>query len=161
MKKNIYIFLSLFLFLAISCGPYSMHSSSLPGINSIAIPSFENETTEYDLDERLTENTVEGFVQNHSLKVLTQNDADVVLYGTITKYSRKAYTYDEQENIKEYISEIYVKVWLEDKSKKKNLWEENMKGWGVYSTTEEEAVGKDRAVVKLVEDIINRTVKSW
>jgi hypothetical protein len=130
-------------------------------VNSIAIPPFENQTAEYGLSESITEKVVDGFVQDNVLKVLNQKEADAILYGTITKYQRRAYTYDEQENIKEYISEIYVKVWREEKNKKKNLWEENMKGWGVYSVTEEETQGKERAVEKLVEDIINRTVKSW
>jgi hypothetical protein len=147
--------------LTLTCGPYSFHGTSLPGISSIAVPLFENQTAEYDLDKNLTEKLVDGFVSNHVLKVLNQKEADAILYGTITKYQRKAYTYDEQENIKEYIAEIYVKVWLEDKSKKKNLWEENMRGWGVYSVIEEETQGKERAVEKLVEDIINRTVKAW
>ncbi|MCJ7508223.1 MAG: LPS assembly lipoprotein LptE [candidate division Zixibacteria bacterium] len=160
MKTIKYILFSVLL-LMFSCGPYSFHGTSLPGVNSIAIPSFENQTAEYGLSESITEKLVDGFVQNHVLKVLNQKEADAILYGTITKYQRRAYTYDEQENIKEYISEIYVKVWLEDKNKKRNLWEENMKGWGVYSVTEEETQGKERAVEKLVEDIINRTVKSW
>ena len=157
--KNIRYFLCSILLLIISCGPYSFHGTSLPGISSIAIPSFENKTAEYGLGENLTEKLVEGFVQNHILKVLDQKSADAVLHGTITKYQRKAYTYDEQENIKEYIAEVYVRVWLEDKNK--SLWEEDMKGWGVYSATEEEDQGKQRAVEKLVEDIINRTVKAW
>lgn len=159
--KNIKYVLFSVLLLIIGCGPYSFHGTPLPGINSIAIPSFENRTAEYGLGESLTEKLVDRFVQDNILKVLSKKDADAILYGTITKYQRKAYTYDEQENIKEYISEVYVKVWLEDKSKKKNLWEENIKGWGVYSVTEEEDQGKQRATDKLVEDITNLTVKAW
>ena len=160
MKTTIHILSFIFL-LTLTCGPYSFHGTSLPGISSIAIPSFENRTAEYGLGESLTEKLVDRFVQDNILKVTNQKDADAILYGTITKYQRKAYTYDEQENIKEYISEIYVKVWLEDKSKKKNLWEESIKGWGVYSVDEEEDQGKQRAVEKLIEDITNLTVKTW
>ena len=160
MKKVIYILFFVAL-LTLTCGPYSFRGTSLPGIKSIAIPIFQNQTAEYGLGESLTEKLVDGFVRNHILKVQNQKDANAILYGTITKYQRRAYTYEEQENIKEYIAEISVKVWLEDKNKKKNLWEEDMKGWGIYSVTEDEDLGKQRAVDKLVEDIINRTAKAW
>ena len=160
MKTTLYI-LSLVVLLSISCGPYSFHGVSLPGISSIAIPLFQNQTAEYGLNDKLTEKLVDRFVQDNILKVMDLKSADAVLYGVVTKYQRRAYTYDEQENIKEYISEVYVKVWLEDKKKKKKLWEEGLKGWGVYSVSEEETAGKERAVDKLVQDITSRTVKSW
>jgi hypothetical protein len=160
MKKITFV-LCFVLLSIISCGPYSFHGTSLPGISTIAIPPFQNQTAEYGLSDKLTEELVDRFVQDNILKISNLKSADAVLYGSISKYQRRAYTYDEQENIKEYISEVYVKVWLEDNKKKKKLWEDDLRGWGVYSVSEEEETGKQRAIDKLVQDITNRTVKSW
>jgi hypothetical protein len=156
---TIYCLLSTFL----SCGPYSFTGSGLPGIKTIAIPLFENQTQEYGIREELSERLVQAFVQDNTLKVVNEKIADSILKGIITKYERVAHTFDEQENIKEYIVRIYVKVVLEDKKHYKNIWEEeNLQGWGIYSATDEtEQDGKTKAIAKLAEDIVNRTVKGW
>lgn len=147
----------------LSCGPYSFTGSGLPGIKTIAIPLFDNQTQEYGIREELTEKLTQDFIQDNTLKVVNEKIADSVLKGIITKYERTAHTFDEQENVKEYIARIYVKVVLEDKKHSKNIWEEeNLQGWGIYSATEEtEQDGKTKAIAKLAEDIVNRTVKGW
>jgi hypothetical protein len=35
-------------------------------------------------------------------------------------------------------------------------------GWGIYSAEDEtEDMGRERAIEKLAEDIVNKTVKGW
>ncbi|MDH4221924.1 MAG: LPS assembly lipoprotein LptE [candidate division Zixibacteria bacterium] len=167
-KYLFYFFLSLstlccLLSVFLSCGPYSFTGSGLPGIKTIAIPLFENQTQEYGIREELSETLVQAFIQNNTLKVVNERIAESVLKGTVTKYEKIAHTFDEQENVKEYIVRIYVKIVLEDKTHNKNIWEEeNLEGWGIYSATEEtEQDGKTKALAKLTEDILNRTVKGW
>lgn len=147
----------------LNCGPYSFTGSGLPGIKTIAIPLFENQTQEYGIREELTEKLVQGFIQDNTLKVVNQKIADSVLKGIILQYQKDAHTFDEQEDVKEYIVRINVKVVLEDKKHSKNIWEEeSLQGWGIYSATEEtESDGKAKAIAKLAEDIVNRTVKGW
>jgi hypothetical protein len=145
-----------------SCGPYSFTGAGLPGIKTIAIPLFENQTEEYGIREELTNKLVLAFVQDNTLKVANERIADAVLRGTILKYQKEAYTFDENENVKEYIARIYVKVIVEDKKHNKNIWEEeNLQGWGTFPADSSEAYGKSKAIDKLTEDIVNRTVKGW
>lgn len=146
-----------------SCGPYSFTGSGLPGIKTIAIPLFENQTKEYGIREELTEKIVQGFVQDNTLKVVGEKIADSILRGTVLKYEKVAHTFDQDENVKEYIVRIFVKVVLEDRKHSKNIWEEeNLQGWGIYSAADEtETDGKTKAMTKLAEDIVNRTVKGW
>lgn len=166
-KHFFYFFLPLatiyyLLATLLSCGPYSFTGSSLPGIKTIAIPLLENQTQEYGIREELTEKLVQGFVQDNTLKVVNEKLADAVLRGTVLKYEKSAHTFDEQENIKEYIVRIYVKAVLEDKKHNKNIWEEeNLQGWGIYPADSTETYGKSKAIDKLTEDIVNRTVKGW
>jgi hypothetical protein len=145
------------------CGVYSFSGSALSGVKTIAVPLFDDQTGEYGMQEVLTEKIANRFVQNNTLKVVNEKNADSILDGVITKYSREAYTFDEQENIKEYIVRIWVKVSFEQKKDKKSIWkDDNLLGWGVYSAQDEtEDQGKERAIEKLAEDIVNKTVKGW
>jgi hypothetical protein len=127
------------------------------------VPLFDNQTREYGLREALTEKVAERFVQDHTLKVVNEKTADSIVRGVIVRYSRESHTFDEAENIEEYIVRIWVKVSFEEKKNKKTIWEEeNLLGWGIYSALDEtEDLGKERAVEKLAEDIVNKTVKGW
>jgi hypothetical protein len=151
------------LFSISGCGVYSFSGSGLSGTNTIAIPLFDNQTQEYGIREALTEKISERFVQDNTLRVVNEKTADSILRGTITKYQREAHTFDEQENIKEYIVRIWVKVTFEEKKNEKIGWEEDdLLRWGIYSADEEtEDQGKERAIEKLAEDIVNKTVKGW
>lgn len=150
------------LFIA-SCGYYSFSGSGLKGIKSVAVPLFENQTQEYGIRESLAEKVVDAYVQDNTLKVVNEKIADSILSGIITRYLREAHTFDEDENVKEYKTRIFVRLTLEDTEKKKIIWEEeSLEGWAVYSAADEtEDEGKERALQKLAEDIVNRTVKGW
>ena len=155
---------SIFLLLFTSgCGVYSFSGSGVSGIKTIAVPLFDNQTEQYGLREDLTTNIADRFVQDNTLKVVNEKIADSILKGTITKYTRDAYTYDENENIKEYIVRIWVNASFEEKKNNKVIWkEDNLQGWGIYSAQDEtEDLGKQRALAKLAEDIVNKTVKGW
>lgn len=165
-KKSVYCLLPAaycLLLLVSGCGVYSFSGSGLSGIKTIAIPFFDNQTQEYGLREALTEEIAERFVQDNTLKVVNERSADSILRGVITKYAREAHTFDEEENIEEYMARIWVKVTFEEKKGKKIIWkEDNLLGWGIYSAQDEtEEMGKERAIEKLAEDIVNKTVKGW
>ena len=151
------------LLLTSGCGVYSFSGSGLSGIDTIAIPLFDNQTQEYGLREGLTEKIADMFVQDNTLKVVNERSADSILRGVVTRYARETHTFDEQENPKEYIARIWVKVTFEEKKDKKVVWkEDNLLGWGIYSAQDEtEDLGKQRAIDKLAEDIVNKTVKGW
>jgi hypothetical protein len=145
------------------CGVYSFSGSGLSGIKTIAVPLFDNETQEYGLREALTEKIAERFVQDNTLKVVNERTAESILRGVVTRYARETHTFDEQENPKEYIARIWVRLSFEEKKNKKVVWkEDNLLGWGIYSAQDEtEEMGKERAIEKLAEDIVNKTVKGW
>jgi hypothetical protein len=162
-KANIALILLIPIFLLTNCGYYSSSGSGLKGVKSVAVPLFEDQTQEYGLRESLTQKVVDSYVQDNTLKVVNQKNSDSILYGIITAYLREAHTFDENENIKEYRVRIFVKATLEETQKKKIIWEEdNLEGWAIYSAVDEtEDDGKEKALEKLAEDIVNRTVKGW
>lgn len=147
---------------ATGCGVYSFSGSLSSGIESVAVPIFENKTVEYGIAEELTSGIVDGFVADNTLKVVPRSKADAVLNGIIVRYERVAYTYDENDQVQEYKVTITASARLL-KTNGDVIWEgESLSGYGIYKAegeTEEE--GKTRAIAKIAEDIINRTVKAW
>jgi hypothetical protein len=154
------IIIAVFL-LGISCGVYTFSPSALGGIKSVAIPLFENQTLEGGIAEKLTDALAEGFVADNTLRVVPEGRSDSILRGSVVSYSRSAYTYDESEAVSEYIVRIEADVSFIESKSDKVIWEERLSNWGTYDTTEIEEIGQDGAIAKLVEDILNRTVKGW
>jgi len=146
------------------CGPYSFREGGGKGAyKSIAVPLFENRTSEYGIRELLTEGVIDGFIKDGALPVVNEKRADAVLRGVVTAYRRDPYTYDAGERVKEYRVTISVSARLEDPAKRNVIWEDDaLEQWGIFlADSESEDDGKQRAVAKLSEDIVNRTVKGW
>jgi hypothetical protein len=162
LKFSAGIILSTIFLLGISCGIYTFSPSALGGIKSIAIPLFENQTLEGGVAEELTDALAQGFVADNTLRVVPEGRSDSIIRGSVVLYEPAPYTYDETESVSEYIVRIEVDVQFVESKSDKIIWEERLSNWGTYSSLEEtEDTGRDRAIAKLVEDILNRTVKGW
>jgi hypothetical protein len=176
MKKAFSPFLSLapasLLALLCGCGPYSFSPSVSNDIKTISVPLLENRNREFGISEALTQGIIDGFIADNTLKISSRQKADAVLVGAIVEYDRKPYTFDQQENVKEYIVRIFIQAYLEKTKDKEKVWEvERIEGWGTFRIAgdpnnpdqqpETEDIARERAIAKLAQDIINRTVKSW
>ncbi len=150
------------LTLAVCTGCYSFSGSIGTGIKSVAVPVFTNQSVEYGIAEDITSGVIDGFVKDNTMKVVSRNKADAVLEGTIKSYERVAYTFDESDNVQEYRVNISTSIRLV-KSDGSTIWEEPLlAGYGIYRAADEsEEDGKTRAIEKIAEDIVNRTVKDW
>jgi hypothetical protein len=150
------------LALAFSCGPYSF-SPGGTGAKTIAVPLFENQTTQFGVREALTDSVSSRFLRDNILKVTPTASAELLLAGTIIRYERTAHTFDASQQVKQYVVNIWADVSVTNQKDKKIVWEEKeLPGFGVYDASlETEEDGKARAVSKLAEDIVNRTVRGW
>jgi len=145
-----------------ACAPYSFSGGRTALVKTIAIPIFGNETAEFGLAEALTEGIINGFVEDNQVKVIDESTAEAILTGTVVDYSRKAYTFDETDQVNEYIVEIWVNAQLDRQNDSGAVWTQpKMRGFGVYPADSAETVGQTRAIDKLTEDIINLTIRSW
>lgn len=146
-----------------TCSPYSFSGGRTALVQSVAVPIFENRTTEYGLSETITSGIINGFIEDNQIKVVDQANAEAILNGAIVEYKRRSYTFDETDRVTEYIVEIWVDAELVKKEGETSVWKAaRMRGFGVYNAdTEDEQTGQTRAIEKLAEDILNRTIKSW
>ncbi len=147
----------------LACSPYSFSGGRTALVQSVAVPIFENRTTEFGLAETITSGVINGFIDDNQIKVVDQAAAEAILTGAIVEYKRKAYTFDETDRVTEYIVEIWVDAELTKKDGNASVWKaERMRAFGLYKAdSEDEQLGQTRAIQKLSEDILNRTIKSW
>jgi hypothetical protein len=156
--------------IGLGCGPYSFSASRLPGhIKTVAIPVFENRTSEPNLEQEVTQALTAEFVRDNSLKVVPESRADSGLYGRVIRYENRVFGYNAQAQTEEYEVLIEVQVEFKDLVKRKTLWKEDaLLGRTTYfvvatvgQAPKDEVTGRTEAIRNLAGDILNRTVRSW
>ena len=149
-------------FLVFACGPYSFNPGGGGG-KTIAVPLFENQTTQFGVREALTDSVSARFLRDNTLKIASTAGAELLLSGSIVRYERAAHTFDASQQVKQYVVNIWADVSVTNQKEKKTVWEaKELLGFGIYDAVKEsEEDGKTRAIGKLAEDIVNRTVRGW
>jgi len=152
-------------FLASGCGYYSFTGASAGHLQSIAIPSVENQTAEFGLAESITDNLLETFTNDGTLKVRDIRTADSILYVTIASINERPAAYNADETVDQYQITVSVRVRFEDRVKGKVAWEETISQFGLYPYTGgssgDRDAGLEEAAEKIVEDILSKTVSGW
>jgi hypothetical protein len=103
-------YLALAAFLLYGCG-YSAGRKSpafRPGVASVAIPIFENTSSEPLIETALTEAIREKFINDGRLRVVPEKEADLVLRGTIKGYGIRTLAFDASDRATE--SRVIVDV---------------------------------------------------
>jgi len=170
-SKNylIYLFLLILAILHISCGYYSFSGSTLPAhIRTVAVPMFENKTSEFGVREDMTDALIIKFTQDNTLKVEDRRSADSIVLGSIVNIREQAGAYTAQEQVKEIRGYVSVQAKFEDIKKRNVIWEESITQWGTYNPNlpagDEGSTRQDgitEAMEKIVDDIFNKTVSGW
>ncbi len=151
-----------FLFLYSSCSVYTFNPKGKSSYSSIAIARFENRTAEFDLAERLTNDIIDAFIADGTFKVLPEENAEILLYGTMSRYRRLPYTFDENDQVQTYKVEIDFDIKLKSGKDDSEIWAETMNKIASYDVeTETEEDARQKVILLLIESIINKTTKSW
>ena len=170
----------------VSCGFYSLAGSIPPHIKSISIPLVENQTSDFDISEVLTDEIILQFNESGILLVQNEGEANSTLKGVIKKITDGPYSYDKNESISEYRYKVDVKIQWYDNTKEKNIIDKNYSGFGAYGLSgdissdgidndndgkidsdDDDEFGEPRsfatkvAVRKIAEDILNDIMTTW
>jgi len=169
MNKKIQLFVALLgLFMVTNCWYYSFKGTIPAHINSIAIPNFENQTSEMGIREEITQKVKLNFIQENILEVKDKKDSDSILYGVITRINDEPYTYQSSETgerVENYQIIVSVEVEWYDNVEDKQLFKQTFTAkepydqTGATDQTRERAI--DQAVETLNDDIINSVLTIW
>jgi len=162
MKMTRWIMVGACLSALCGCGVYSFSGAGKAPFASVNVAQFENTTIEYQLADRLTDAVVDAFIRDNTVQVREPSRAEAVMNGTVIGYRRDAYTYDQQDNVKEYAVKVSVHVKVVKAGSDEVIWEKDFYAEGVYdAAAETEDDGQGRAISLLTADIVNQTTKSW
>lgn len=173
-----------FLFtIQFACGPYSFSSSGASHIKTVRIPIFQDQTSEFGIKEKLTEQVIQEFTRDNTLKVTdNRRNADSLIQGMIVRVDDRAGAFSSDETVQDIKVFITVSVKYEDLKKRKLIWEETITQWGTFNPDEgtqsrdpgvDEAAAKiadeiqsrdaaiDEAVAKIANEILNKSVSGW
>lgn len=152
-----------------SCA-YGTSTALLPAhLKSVAIPAFQNATSDYTLQQELTDAVVTRFVQDNHLRIVDEHTADAVVRGKIIGYKNSVFGFSTETRAQEYRVTITVSVVFKDQVKNREIWNEpNLVKTANYyvqdvpgQTAKTELDGRKEAVQKLADEILSRSVESW
>jgi hypothetical protein len=153
--------------LSCGCGYYSTTGRTAKDIKSIAVPFFENRTPEPNLEIRVTEQIIDNLVEDNTLHVTDEDDADSLLEGAITGFENKPFSYNNDLNAEEYHVIVSVTVTLFNRQLNQPIWEnKRIRGDGSYfldvaqeGVSFEDAL--EEAIEEITDQILNLTVQDW
>lgn len=155
---------------AIGSCAYTTNTALLPShLKTIAVPVFENATTEYTIEQEVTDAVIARFVADNHLKVVDERSADAVIKGKITAYRNAVFGFSQSAQAQEYRVTLSVAVTFKDQVKNRELWSapDLVKTSNYYvvdtpgATAKTEIDGRKEAISKLAEEIVARSVEGW
>ena len=152
----------------LACG-YSFRSPVPPHLDTVYVPTFENETREFQLTQQLTERVVGEFLNESRLRLVgDEEDADLLVLGTVKAYEEEALSYDPRQGANPDVFSrrvlLTVDVRLQDQVRDETLWENaSLRQWGEFSEEQGETRedGIARAVDKIAEEVLRHVVEEF
>lgn len=152
----------------VACG-YSFRSPVPAHLNTVYVPTFQNETREFQLTQQLTERVIDEFLNESRLQLVAdEEDADLLVVGTIKSYEEEALSYDPGQAANPDVFSrrvlLIVDVRLEDQVREETLWEDaSLRQWGEFSEEQGETRedGIQRAIDKISEELLRHVVEEF
>jgi hypothetical protein len=103
-----------FIFLFTGCAHVPIHP--LPSsVHTVYVQMFKNQSFQYGMEERLTNAVIKELIADHRLRVVnTPEQADAILSGTITNYTRDVLAFDRDGNVEMYTLTLTAAFVLKD-----------------------------------------------
>ncbi|OGP79254.1 MAG: hypothetical protein A2V86_08460 [Deltaproteobacteria bacterium RBG_16_49_23] len=107
-----------------------------PGIASLAIPTFVNQTFEPGIEVPFTQGFLREFIQDRRVKVVGRDEADSVLEGVIKSFQIYSVSYDRSGIAQEYQTAVVIDLTLRKKTGEILWMEKDLSDTRVYRTSQ-------------------------
>ena len=156
------------MFVVAACGPvrYGFAGGGLPAhIKTVAVLPFDNETPSPDLQRELHERMRREFEARLGLRQASEQRADALVRGRILRYETDvpiSFSADpRQATTARRRLQVAVDVEIVDQTTGRTLWQRRgLVADGEYSERAE-LEGRERALEKLVNDIVEGAQSQW
>jgi hypothetical protein len=148
------------------CAHYSTSGGLVGGIRSLGIPVAQSQAAEVGVAELLSERAVEAYARDGRLRVVDEEGADALLHLRVISLEDRPFTYTAGEQTEQYRFAIAVDAQLLRAADEEVLLEiKGVIGWGTYDAALPDEEGRDRAVERaldmVIEEILDRTTAGW
>jgi len=110
-RTSRWIILAALALLVAGCGVYSTKQGRpKEGLETVAVPIFENRTSEPGIEVELTEDIVTGLLDERTVRVADEASADAVLLATVRRYSVGESFFGADRTAEQYRVQITVEV---------------------------------------------------
>ena len=138
-------------------------------MKTVAVPVFENGTTEYTLEQDVTNAVIDRFVRDNHLRVVDLKSANAVIEGKLTGYKNAVFGFSAANRAQEYRVTITCAVVFKDLVKNREIWSEpNLVKTANYyvvpvpgDSAKTELDGRKEAIAKIADEVLARSVESW
>lgn len=164
LKRNLILSYVFFAVILTGCGYYSFKGALPSNITKIAIPLFEDRTSYPDARETLTNDVVNTFIEDGTLQIVQEGDADLILYGSINSIRQQEANVEAGEITTNYKMIVSVKIKVEDIPNSKTLVEKTISQYGLMSATgglDERNTAISEALELITDEILNVTLGGW
>ncbi len=150
------------------CG-YTTSNAALPGhLKTVAVPTFENGTSEYTLEQDITQAVIDRLVQDNRLRIVDERSANAVVRGRVIEYKNSVFGFSNSAQAQEYRVTIGVRITFKDQVKNRELWSDDLTKTANYyvqdvpgQTARTELDGRKEAILKIAEEVLSRSVEGW
>jgi hypothetical protein len=109
--------------IVVACDDMPVIKKNLPDASTkVAIPDFENKTSEPGIDTTLTQKVVQNFLIDGRLQVTPKEKADELLQGTVERYDQLVMTRDQNQVPQQYKLVLAVDLTLTDLKTGNQMW---------------------------------------
>ena len=120
------LFFIIWIALLLGCG-YQLVGKEThvpPGLTSVAIPTFANQTFEPGIEVPFTQGFLREFIRERRVKVVDRSEADSILEGVIKNLQIYSVAYDRSGLATEYQTTVVIDLTLKRRTGE-ILWREN------------------------------------
>lgn len=150
----------------LSACTYSVYSSGFPHLKTISVKSFQNKTTEYNLEEEIFNRLSDRFSSDGRLSIVTVSP-DCLIEGEILDYSNEILSYTGS-TVDEYKVQILFSISFMDLLKNSVIWQnkslllnETYSASNPNITLKSEAAAQQKIIDDLFETIIKSSLEEW
>ena len=170
MRRSSLAALVLALTAAVGGCSYSPSPSLFPThLKTLAVPILKNETTEPNIEQEVTQAIVDRFVQDNKLRVVDEQQADLVISGSVVRYTNSVFGFNAREQAEEYQVAVAVRLTARDRVKNREMWrDDNLIRTTNYfvvapagQTPQDQYTSRKDAIEKLADAVLNKTVEGW
>jgi len=162
MKVLFVVTLSILAMMQTGClSGYRLGSTLPPDIQSVYIPLARNESSEPLLEKEVTQATLAQMQRDGSLSIELENNADAVLYITVTDFELRPLAYGDNDNLRpdEYRLILKARVELIQQSNGRVLARTSgLEGRAVFELTRDLVSDQRTAIPEAAEDLGRRIV---